>query len=101
MGKQTSDELERRLEKGARRRRACLNHVDDDSVLIFVDGHDDAILGVAMRDGEFLVVYDEAEIIRTLRKRDGMDKEGAAEFFEYNIVGCSNGAETPIFLKSA
>lgn len=93
--------VEKLSEKGAKLRRACLDHIDDDIVLVFVEGHDDAILGIAERDGESIVVYDQAKIIRTLRKRDGMDKEGAAEFFEYNIFACWCGAQTPIFLKSA
>src|SRR5476649_2957031 len=101
MGKQSlnSSQMDKLADKGAKLRRACIDSVDGDVALVFVDGHDDAILGVAERDGEVCVIYDQAKIIRTLRRRDGMDKEGATEFFEYNIVGSLLGAATPIFVR--
>ena len=81
---------------GARLRQACIDAVCN-SELMFLDGLDGAIIGVAERDGEDCVVYDRAKIIQTLRRRDGMDKDGAAEFFEYNIAGSWLGAGSPIF----
>lgn len=67
--------------------------------LVFVDGHDDAMLGLGEVDGEPRVVYDRAAIIRKLMGRDGMDEEGAAEFFDYNIVSCRIGAAAPCFVS--
>lgn len=101
MGKQSGNvsHMENLADKGERLRRECIDSVDSDVALVFVDGHDDAILGVAERDGEFVVVYDQAKIIRTLRKRDDMDKEGANEFFEYNIAGAMMGAAAPLFVR--
>lgn len=101
MEKQTvnSSQMHKQADKGARLRQACMDCVDGDVALVFVDGHDDAIVGIAERDGEMVVVYDQAQIIRTLRRRDGMGKEGAAEFFEYNIVGSCGCAATPIFVQ--
>lgn len=84
-------------DKGAKLRQACIDVADGDD-LLFVDGHDGAILGTAERDGELCVVYDRAKIIQALRRSDGMDKAGAAEFFEYNIAGSWLGAGTPIFV---
>jgi hypothetical protein len=85
--------------KGSRLREACINAVEDEGMLVFVEGHDDAILGVAERNGEVFIVYNMASVIRTLRRRDGMDKEGAVEFFEYNIAGSCGGADTPAFVR--
>jgi len=103
MGKQSlnSSQMDKLADKGAKLRRACIDSVDGDVALVFVDGHDDAILGVAERDGEVCVVYDQAKIIQTLRRRDGMDKEGAVEFLEYNMAGSCGGGGTPIFLRRA
>lgn len=87
-----------RANESVRLREACLNAVEGEASLIFVEGHDDAILGVAERDGESFVVYNQAKVIRTLCRRDGMDRQGAIEFFEYNIAGTWMGERTPIFL---
>lgn len=81
---------------GAWLRQACIDAAGGGE-LMFLDGHDEAIIGVAERDGEDCVVYDRAKVIQTLRHRDGMDRSGAAEFFEYNIAGSWIGPGTPIF----
>lgn len=80
------------------RRQSCLDLSDSEHDLLFTDGHDDAILGIAERDGLSLIVYDTARILRTLRRRDGISREEAEEFFEYNIAGSYMGELTPIFL---
>jgi len=50
------------------------------------DGLDDAILGIGQRFNRYFVVYDVTQVIAILM-RDGMDYEGAVEWFEFNIVG--------------
>jgi hypothetical protein len=87
------------LEACSRRRQACLESAEGEP-LVFVDGHDDAILGLAEVDGEQRVVYDRGAIIRKLMRRDGMDEEGAAEFFDYNIEGSKLSPLSPIFLRA-
>jgi len=60
---------------------------------------DAAILGVAERIGMSpIVAYDTAKIIDILCKRDGMEDDEAAEFFEFNIAGAYVGDRTPIFI---
>lgn len=83
---------------GTALRQGCMDAAGGNEPLVFVDGHDDAILGIAERNGDVFVVYDQSKIIRLLCKRDGMDKEGAAEFFEYNIAGAYLGPSSPTFL---
>lgn len=68
------------------RRQRCLDAADGEA-LVFIEGHDDAILGLAEVDGERRVVYDHGAVIRRLMRRDGMDEEGAEEFVGYNIDG--------------
>ena len=80
------------------RRQFCLDVAGDDA-LVFIEGHDDAIVGLAEVEGEPRVVYDRCAIVQCLMRRDGMDEDGAEEFFEYNIEGCKVSPSPPIFLK--
>lgn len=87
-----------RAERVAKRRLACAAIAGDDEGLVFAEGHGDALLGVAFIDGEPRAVYDQAAIVRELMRRDGMDRTGALEFFEYNIVGAHVGENGPVFM---
>ncbi|QJE02508.1 hypothetical protein HH212_22860 [Massilia forsythiae] len=81
------------------RRLTCVD-VAEGEALTFVDGHDDAILGMADVEGEWRVVYDQETIVRKLMARDAMDRQGAVELFEYNIEGSKIGSAHPLFLKA-
>ena len=69
--------------------------------MIKYDGYDEAILGPAMiwrdRQQVQVLVYD-AEKIREILMRDGMDAEEAREFIEFNIEGGYLGIDTPILV---
>jgi hypothetical protein len=80
----------------ALRRAACMEFADGEP-LVCLEGRDDALLGVAEVDGEPRAVYDANAIVRRLMRLDGMDREGAWEFFEYNMA--SSGAGSPIFIR--
>lgn len=80
-------------------RRAACEELADGEPLAFVDGHDGAILGFAEVEGAPRVVYDRGAIIEALMLRDGMDEEGAIEFFEYNIAGARLGPPAPCFVE--
>lgn len=60
--------------------------------MYFVDGHDNAILGV----GNGVVIYDRDQIISNLA--EWMTYDEAMEYFEYNIAGAYLGEGTPIYL---
>ena len=64
-------------------------------------GYDEAIIGPASiwRDSTqvSVLVYD-AEKIREVLMRDGMDAEEAREFIEFNIEGGYLGIETPVLV---
>jgi hypothetical protein len=68
--------------------------------LLLADGFEDAFIGVAMRFGwnEPVALYDYEKCIRTLVARDGMDREGAEEYFSYNVIGAWVGDQTPVFV---
>jgi len=69
--------------------------------MIKYDGYDEAIIGPALvwRDKQRVdvLVYD-AEKIREILMRDGMDAEEAREFIEFNIEGGYLGIETPVLV---
>ena len=61
---------------------------------------DQAIVGLADRIGmSTVVVYDTSKIIDILCERDGMDRETATEYYEFNILGAYVGEQTPMFIS--
>jgi hypothetical protein len=80
-------------------RQACIDLAGGVEPILFIVGHDDAVIGVADRDGDDVVVYDIEKIIRRLRQRDGMSKEDAEELSSYNIAGMRVGDHSPILVK--
>lgn len=70
----------------------------DESVLL-ADGFDEALLGFSQRINEPLTaVYSYRIVIETLMNRDGMSREDAEEYAEFNILGSWVGPQTPIFV---
>ena len=66
---------------------------------LFADGFEDAIIGVAERCGmAAVIVYDSEKCIDILMKRDGMSRDEAIEFFNFNTLGAYMGVNTPLFL---
>jgi hypothetical protein len=60
---------------------------------------DEAIVGVADRIGmDTVVVYDTTKIIDILEE-EGMDREEATEYYEFNIIGAYVGTRTPMFIS--
>lgn len=60
--------------------------------------YDDCIIGIGGRfhDGP-LAIYSVERILAVLMRDDGVDYEGAMEWFDFNIIGGWNGPGTPIF----
>lgn len=72
---------------------------EHDDRALFIDGHDNAIIGVGQRCGQLaLAVYDNA-VIRANLMAEGMDETDAIEFFEFNILGGWHGEHTPILME--
>ena len=66
--------------------------------LLFADGFDEAIIGVAERIGmEPVVAYVTNKIIEILSRE--MTEDEAVDFFEFNILGAYMGERTPIFIS--
>lgn len=67
---------------------------------LLADGFDAALVGVARRCGQpTLAVYDYELGLRVLMERDGMTRDEAAEYMEFNVVGAWVGPGTPIWLE--
>ena len=65
---------------------------------ILLDSLGDARIGICSRFGrEPLALYDYDKIITIFMERDGMDYEGALEFFGLNVGGLWAGDGTPVF----
>ena len=64
---------------------------------IFVDGFDDAIIGLDTSGEVFRVIYDRDKMIDILRDCDRMYLDEAIEYLEYNVWGAYVGEGTPIY----
>lgn len=65
--------------------------------LLFMDGLDDAIIGVAERDSHPIVAYSIMKILESLVER-GMDMHEAREYMDFNILGAYVGEYTPLIV---
>jgi hypothetical protein len=73
----------------------------DGVALVLADGFDRAFLGYIDGDDEDVpprAVYSKAKCIEVLVE-DGMPREVAVEFLEFNVWGAYVGAETPIWVN--
>ena len=66
--------------------------------LIFADGFDDAIIGVATGFDSQRVVYCYVSMIETMMKEDDISYEDALDWIEYNTLGSYVGKNTPIYV---
>ena len=73
----------------------------NEETMLLADGFDDAILGLVRRCGQLpIVIYDRAKCIQLLIDRDGMTREDAEEYFEFNVSGAWVGEGTPGYLEA-
>lgn len=74
---------------------------DDKEKPLFADGFDYAIIGVGdsmYPEYNSRIVYDYNMCEEVLQIRDGMTREEANEFMEYNVTGAYVGPLGPVFL---
>lgn len=72
---------------------------EDQDRMMWLEGFDEAVVGVLERFGmEDILVYDRAQVIEKLMA-DGMDEEGAEEWYGFNMLGAWVGEGTPGFLR--
>ena len=73
---------------------------DIDPNIILFDGLDDAIIGHAYlkQSQTHVAVYDYDKIVEALMESQGMNRKGAWEYADFNIVGAYLGEYTPVIL---
>lgn len=69
---------------------------DNGCTILFMDGYDDAIIGLGTKFHHLSVIYSKKKILDALLK--DMDYEDSVEFFEFNIAGAYVGENTPIII---
>jgi len=78
--------------------REYLNNMFEGLLFLSEEKFDKAIVGIADRIGmEAVVVYDTTKIIDILEE-EGMDREEATDYYEFNILGAYVGERTPMFI---
>ena len=67
---------------------------------LLADGFDEAIIGIAERCGQPpLVAYSVDRCVEILEGQ-GMSREEAEEFFDFNVAGAWMGEMTPVWIRS-
>lgn len=67
--------------------------------ILKADGFDSAVIGIAYRCAQQpILAYDYDKCVEILVERDGMSREGAIEYMEFNVVGAYMGEGTPCFV---
>ncbi len=81
--------------------RRIRKHLGPDSKARILDGYDSCVAGVLERHGmEPVIVYDKERVLQRLVD-DGMTKEEAVEFFDFNQLGAWAGEGTPAFITTS
>jgi hypothetical protein len=73
---------------------------DNAEEILLADGFEEAFMGLASRFGfnQPVAAYDYEKCIDILVTRDGMDREEAEEYFDFNVIGAWVGELPPIFV---
>lgn len=67
---------------------------------LLADGFEKALIGYGYQHSKLLAIYDYNICLDILQIRDGMNREEATEYMDYNVVGSYVGEYTPIFLDT-
>ena len=73
-------------------------HMGEDETILLADGLESAFMGIGRQFTHPVAIYSYKKTIKILM-RQGMDREGAIEYFDYNIAGAFVGDQTPVFLQ--
>jgi len=62
------------------------------------DGFEKALLGFGYQFNTPVAVYSKDRCLHVLMERDGMSREDALEYFDFNVAGAWVGEGMPVFL---
>ncbi len=65
---------------------------------ITADGFEKALLGFGHQFNTPVAVYSRDRCLHVLMDRDGMSREDAEEYFDFNVAGAWVGEGMPVFL---
>jgi hypothetical protein len=67
---------------------------------LLADGLEDAYIGYTINQHHaHVAVYDAEKCVQILMSRDGMDRDGAEEFLEFNTFCCYVGENGPLYVR--
>lgn len=76
-----------------------LEWIDENfEVIVYPSGFEDCIVGVGERFGGPPMAVLDVEKMLTQMEREGVTREKAIEYFEYNILRAHMGTENPVYL---
>ena len=64
----------------------------------FLQGYEDAFVGIAERDGRPVACYSMRRVVEIMMTRDGMSERGAEEYVGYNFAG-AHGSAAPVLVE--
>jgi hypothetical protein len=67
-------------------------------VIVYPSGFEDCIVGVGERFGGPPMAVLDVEKMFTKMEREGMTREEAIEYFEFNILGAHVGEQNPVYM---
>jgi len=70
----------------------------EDEKILLADGLESAFMGIGRQFHYPIAIYSYRKTIKILMKQ-GMDREDAEEYFQFNIAGAFVGDQTPVFLQ--
>ena len=70
----------------------------EDEKILLADGLENAFMGIGRQFTHPVAIYSYRKTIKILMKQ-GMDREEAIEYFDYNIAGAFVGDQTTVFLQ--
>lgn len=73
-------------------------HMADDETVLLADGLEPAFMAIGRQFHYPVAIYSHKKTIKILMKQ-GMSREEAIEYFDYNIAGAFVGDQTPVFLQ--
>lgn len=73
-------------------------HMGEDETVLLADDLENAFMGIGRQFTHPVAIYSYRKAIKGLM-RQGMDREEAIEYFDFNIAQAFVGDQTPVFLQ--
>ena len=75
-----------------------IDDIDMEEGPLLAVGFDNALIAIGLQANREIAIYDHDKCLDILVERDGMDRDEAVEFMEYNVLSVWMGDRTPIFI---